>query len=109
MMIRTRWCLAMNSLASGSRPGSGRPVDFAATNETVPKSDRRPVIVAKRIPLGTGKQTSCFTSQFDRAGIVTGKRQRILLGMLEAVGRQGYERTTVEDALTSAGLYRQAF
>jgi AcrR family transcriptional regulator len=37
------------------------------------------------------------------------KRQRILQGMLEAVGSQGYERASVQDALTNAGLYRQAF
>jgi AcrR family transcriptional regulator len=29
--------------------------------------------------------------------------------MLEAVGAYGYEQTTVQDALTRAGLYRQAF
>jgi AcrR family transcriptional regulator len=29
--------------------------------------------------------------------------------MLKTVGTQGYERTTVQDALTAAGLYRQAF
>jgi AcrR family transcriptional regulator len=29
--------------------------------------------------------------------------------MLQAVGTQGYERTTVQDAITNAGLYRQAF
>lgn len=29
--------------------------------------------------------------------------------MLEAVGTHGYERTTVQDAITSAGVYRQAF
>ncbi|HET8813798.1 MAG TPA: TetR family transcriptional regulator [Solirubrobacterales bacterium] len=29
--------------------------------------------------------------------------------MLEAVGTNGYEQTTVEDAIRSAGLYRQAF
>jgi len=40
---------------------------------------------------------------------LTGKRQRILQGMLESVGRQGYEHTTVQDALDAAGLYRQAF
>ena len=40
---------------------------------------------------------------------MTGKRQRILRGMLEAVGTQGYEQTTVQDAITDAGLYRQAF
>lgn len=40
---------------------------------------------------------------------MTGKRQRILQGMLESVGRQGYEQTTVQDAIEAAGLYRQAF
>jgi len=40
---------------------------------------------------------------------VTGKQQRILQGMLEAVGTQGYERTTVQDAIAAAGVYRQAF
>jgi AcrR family transcriptional regulator len=40
---------------------------------------------------------------------MTGERQRILQGMLEAVGTQGYEQTTVQDAITSAGIYRQAF
>lgn len=40
---------------------------------------------------------------------MTGKRQRILKGMLESVGARGYEQTTVQDALTHAGLYRQAF
>lgn len=40
---------------------------------------------------------------------MTGKRQRILKGMLVSVGTHGYERTTVQDAITNAGLYRQAF
>jgi len=40
---------------------------------------------------------------------LTGKHQRILLGMLEAVGTRGYEQTTVRDAITFAGAYRQAF
>jgi AcrR family transcriptional regulator len=40
---------------------------------------------------------------------LTGKRQRILLGMLEAVGTEGYERATVQDAIANAGVYRQAF
>lgn len=40
---------------------------------------------------------------------MTGKRQRILQGMLEAVGTKGYERATVEDAVAAAGVYRQAF
>lgn len=44
-----------------------------------------------------------------RARTVTGKQQRILQGMLEAVGTQGYERATVQDAIAAAGVYRQAF
>jgi AcrR family transcriptional regulator len=40
---------------------------------------------------------------------LTGKRQRILMGMLESVGRRGYEQTTVQDAIEASGLYRQAF
>ena len=40
---------------------------------------------------------------------MTGKRERILEGMLEAVGAKGYEQTTVQDAIEAAGLYRQAF
>jgi AcrR family transcriptional regulator len=40
---------------------------------------------------------------------LTGKRERILQGMLKAVGTQGYERTTVQDAIAEAGVYRQAF
>jgi AcrR family transcriptional regulator len=40
---------------------------------------------------------------------LSGKRQRILQGMLEAVGTHGYEQTTVQDAITTAGIYRQAF
>jgi AcrR family transcriptional regulator len=40
---------------------------------------------------------------------LTGKRERILQGMLKAVGNHGYERTTVQDAIAEAGVYRQAF
>ncbi|HYH54327.1 MAG TPA: TetR/AcrR family transcriptional regulator [Solirubrobacterales bacterium] len=37
------------------------------------------------------------------------KRQAMLLGMLEAVGAEGYERTSVRTVLDRAGVYRQAF
>jgi AcrR family transcriptional regulator len=47
--------------------------------------------------------------KFNRAGTLTGKRERILQGMLKAVGTHGYERTTVQDAIAEAGVYRQAF
>jgi AcrR family transcriptional regulator len=40
---------------------------------------------------------------------LTGKRERIIQGMLKAVGTQGYEETTVQDAISEAGVYRQAF
>ncbi len=40
---------------------------------------------------------------------MTGKHQRILQGMLEAVGRKGYERTTIEDVVVAAGLPPQVF
>jgi AcrR family transcriptional regulator len=40
---------------------------------------------------------------------LTGKRERILRGMLEVVGSHGYEQATVQDAITRVGLYRQAF
>lgn len=40
---------------------------------------------------------------------MTGKRERILEGMLAAVGNRGYEATSVQDAIAEASLYRQAF
>jgi AcrR family transcriptional regulator len=55
------------------------------------------------------KIDTLFYRSIDRAGNLTGKRQRILRGMLIAVGSHGYEQTTVQDAITSAGVYRQAF
>lgn len=59
--------------------------------------------------LGTKGRQGIFSIKLDRAGTLTGKRERILQGMLKAVGNQGYERTTVQDAITEAGVYRQAF
>lgn len=38
-----------------------------------------------------------------------GKRERLLQGMLEAVGTRGYEQTSVQHVVSDAGLYRQAF
>lgn len=59
--------------------------------------------------LGTKGRQIIFSIILNRAGTLTGKRERILQGMLQAVGSHGYERTTVQDAITEAGLYRQAF
>jgi len=37
------------------------------------------------------------------------KREKILAGMLEAVGAEGYDATSVRTVLDRTGLYRQAF
>lgn len=59
--------------------------------------------------LGTKGRQAIFSIIFYRAGTLTGKRERILQGMLKAVGNHGYERTTVQDAIAESGVYRQAF
>jgi AcrR family transcriptional regulator len=41
--------------------------------------------------------------------VISPKRQRILEGMLEAVGSVGYDATSVRTVLGRTGLYRQAF
>lgn len=41
--------------------------------------------------------------------VTSPKRQEILEGMLEAVGAEGYEATSVRTVLDRTGLYRQAF
>jgi AcrR family transcriptional regulator len=59
--------------------------------------------------LGTKDRQAIFSIIFYRAGTLTGKRERILRGMLKAIGDHGYEQTTVQDAIAEAGVYRQAF
>ena len=41
--------------------------------------------------------------------VTSPKRQAILEGMLEAVGAEGYEKTSVRTVLDRTGVYRQAF
>jgi AcrR family transcriptional regulator len=41
--------------------------------------------------------------------VTSAKRERILQGMLEAVGSSGYDGASVRTVLTRTGLYRQAF
>jgi len=41
--------------------------------------------------------------------VISAKRQRILDGMLEAVGADGYDKASVRSVLDRTGLYRQAF
>src|ERR1041384_2539856 len=98
----------MNSRDSWCCPGSGRGVDLGPTNGRVPKSARQ-YEPGKGYRLGTKGRQTIFSVDFNRAGTLTGKRERILQGMLKAVGTHGYERTTVQDAIAEAGVYRQAF
>jgi AcrR family transcriptional regulator len=44
-----------------------------------------------------------------RGTLTRSKRDRILNGMLEAVGAEGYETASVRSVLDRTGLYRQAF
>lgn len=44
-----------------------------------------------------------------KALVTSPKRQRILAGMLEAVGAEGYAQASVRSVLDRTGLYRQAF
>jgi AcrR family transcriptional regulator len=100
----------MNSRDKACRPGSGRVVDLEATNGRVPQSHHGAIAAHEKIPFKYRKTDNLFYySNIYRAGTLTGKRERILEGMLEAVGRKGYEQTTVQDAIEAAGLYRQAF
>jgi AcrR family transcriptional regulator len=55
------------------------------------------------------QQTVLLIELEGRGGVSGSKRQRILLGMLETVGAEGYEATSVRAVLGRCGLYRQAF
>jgi AcrR family transcriptional regulator len=58
---------------------------------------------------GTGA-TGKFVPEAPTLRLVSSpKRQRILEGMLEAVGRSGYDAASVRTVLDNTGLYRQAF
>jgi AcrR family transcriptional regulator len=56
---------------------------------------------------GTGGQTG--TPAPTLRLVTSSKRQRILEGMLEAVGEVGYDAASVRTVLGKTGLYRQAF
>ena len=60
-----------------------------------------PCLAVTGYRLGTKRRQTIFSIIFDRAGTLTGKRERIIQGMLKAVGTQGYEETTVQDALAA--------
>lgn len=57
----------------------------------------------------SGKAERPTFKPLSNATLTPSKRQTILDGMLEAVGAEGYERTSVRTVLERTGVYRQAF
>lgn len=58
---------------------------------------------------GTGTGVEAATPATTLRLVTSTKRQRILEGMLEAVGELGYDAASVRTVLGKTGLYRQAF
>jgi len=58
---------------------------------------------------GTGAAGKVFPAAPTLRLVSSPKRQRILEGMLEAVGNAGYDSASVRMVLDQTGLYRQAF
>ena len=58
---------------------------------------------------GTGATGKSFPEAPTLRLVSSPKRQRILEGMLEAVGTNGYDAASVRTVLDGTGLYRQAF
>ena len=58
---------------------------------------------------GTGATGKIFPGAPALRLVSSPKRQRILEGMLEAVGTSGYDAASVRTVLDNTGLYRQAF
>jgi len=58
---------------------------------------------------GTGATGKVYPSSPAVRLVGSAKRQRILDGVLEAVGSDGYDATSVRTVLDRTGLYRQAF
>jgi AcrR family transcriptional regulator len=56
-----------------------------------------------------GAPASEINNAPELALVTPSKRQAILEGMLEAVGAEGYEHTSVRTVLDRTGVYRQAF
>jgi AcrR family transcriptional regulator len=57
----------------------------------------------------TGPQSPRVDNAPELELVTSSKRQTILDGMLEAVGAEGYEHTSVRTVLDHTGVYRQAF
>jgi AcrR family transcriptional regulator len=72
------------------------------------RADIRALTGAERAG-GTGASDSRIDNAPELRLVTSPKRQAILVGMLEAVGAEGYERTSVRTVLDRTGVYRQAF
>lgn len=58
---------------------------------------------------GTMREVEVLPHPRTLKAVISPKRQKIMDGMLEAVGAEGYEATSVRTVLDRTGLYRQAF
>jgi AcrR family transcriptional regulator len=72
------------------------------------RADDKALAGARRVG-GTGASGSRIDNAPELKLVTSSKRQAILDGMLEAVGAEGYENTSVRTVLDRTGVYRQAF
>lgn len=72
------------------------------------RADTRALAGAERVG-GTGDPGSRIDNAPELKLVTSPKRQTILDGMLEAVGAEGYEHTSVRTVIDRTGIYRQAF
>ena len=72
------------------------------------RADTRALAGAERAGV-SGAQSSHHRNAPELRLVASSKRQAILDGMLEAVGAEGYEHTSVRTVLDRTGVYRQAF
>lgn len=72
------------------------------------RADTRALAGAERVGV-SGVQSSRIDNAPELKLVTSSKRQMILDGILEAVGAEGYENTSVRTVLDRTGVYRQAF
>jgi AcrR family transcriptional regulator len=72
------------------------------------RADTRALAGAERAGV-SGVQSPRFDNAPELQLVTPSKRQTILDGMLEAVGAEGYEGTSVRTVIDRTGAYRQAF
>jgi AcrR family transcriptional regulator len=72
------------------------------------RADNKALAGARRVGV-TGASSSRIDNAPELKLVTSTKRQAILEGMLEAVGAEGYENTSVRTVLDRTGVYRQAF